>query len=132
MLFQPVRQLHKQRVVFEPAVAATRFETEQVGELVLVGVVAHLNREAAGQLVEQDGLVHVIPAPGNVGPPACASASRRSSVRALNAYSFMGGRRRKISGALAGRAPAASRGGASRLSPRGEKLPPKWLLESSQ
>ena len=38
MLFQPVRQLHKQRVVFGPAVTATRFEIEQVGELVLVGV----------------------------------------------------------------------------------------------
>lgn len=62
-----VRQLHKHGVVSQAVILAARFEGEQVRDLVFIHVVVELAEKSIGQLVEHDGLVYVIPAPGQVG-----------------------------------------------------------------
>ena len=65
-LQQPVRQLHKHGVVGQPVILPSRFEGEQKVDFVFVHIVVRLDKEARRHLVEHDGLVHVIPAPGDV------------------------------------------------------------------
>ena len=67
-LHQPFRQLHKRGIVCQPVILAARFEGKQGSDFVLVHVVIQFDEQPAGQLVELHGLVHVVPAPGDVSP----------------------------------------------------------------
>ena len=63
-LVEPLRQLDVVSVVLERHGAG---EGAQVGDVVALGVVAELCKQPAGQVVEQHGRMHVLPALGQVG-----------------------------------------------------------------